>query len=148
MPFMPPTTSSDPVSRWFYAARKRTAMRRYLRRLPKQLSEDYGHRGPYTPKQVEASIQRAKLSAEFAPYAQAIFCDEAALPTGGRHDFRAIRHELGGTYFENGGGGGDYTYSDVARYVGGHGGYESHGGGEGSGYGDGGHHGGDGGGHH
>ena len=143
---MPPSTSAGPVSRWVYAARKRGAVQRYLRRLPKQLFDDYGHRGPYTPLQVEASIQRAKLSAEFCAYAQAIFCDAAALPTG-RHDFRAIRRELGAAYFSDGaGGGGEYTYAEVSRLVGEHGGYGGHGGGEGSG--DGGHHGGDGGGHH
>jgi hypothetical protein len=146
MSLTPPSTSSSPLSRWFYASRKRSAVRRYLKSLPKQLFEDYGHRGPYTAKQVEASIQRAKLSAEFCPYAQAIFCDAAALPDD--PTFRAIRHELGDAYFNGGGsaGGGDFTYADVARYVGEHGagaGHES-----GQSFGEGGHHGGNGGGHH
>jgi hypothetical protein len=140
-------TTSGPLSQWLFTARKRRAVRRYLKALPKQLFEDYGHRGPYTPGQVESSIGRAKLSAEFCPYAQAIFCDSAALPSG-RHDFRAIRHELGRTYFTDGaGGGGEYTYAEVSRLVGEPGGYGGHGDGGASG-GEAGHHGGDGGGHH
>jgi hypothetical protein len=147
MRWMLPWTSSGQIGQWLDAARKRRSVKGYLRRLPKQLFEDYGHRGPYAPGQVEASVQRAKLSAEFCPYAQAIFCDATMLPSGVRHDFRAIRRELGQTYFTDGaGGGGEYTYAEVSRLVGEHGGYGGHFGSEGSGDG-GGHHGGDGG-HH
>lgn len=125
--------------------RKPWVLRKYLVVLPRKLLEDYGHGGPFTPKQIESTIERYMgWSVSFCPYAQAMFCDETALDNLQREtcqDFRALRRELGGAYF---GGRAHFTLRDVHRYS------ADHGYGDGGGYGGdegGGHHGGDGGGH-
>ena len=107
---------SDPVTRWFSGLRKRRAIKRYLILLPRQLLEDFGHGGPYTTAQVEASVHRAKLSREFVAYAQAIFChvEELLLRHPDRDHYDLLRRELALHYF---GGGPGFTYLDVARYV-------------------------------
>ena len=116
-----PATTRDPVTQWFNDLRKRSAIRRYLSALPPQLLDDYGHRGPYTTAQVEASIRRAKLSLEFRAYAQAIFGDveELLLRHPERDHFDELRRELAWRYF---GGGPRFTYLHVTRYVRLHGG--------------------------
>jgi hypothetical protein len=130
--------------------RKRQAVGRYLKILPRHLYQDYGHRGPYTPEQIEASICRHRVSSDlFAAYAVVLFSDPELIKrltrdTGESWDIDALRTELGGIYF---GGDADFTMRDVARYASQHGGnvseigHNDHGGG-------GGHHGGDGGGGH
>jgi hypothetical protein len=79
---------------------------------------DYGHRGPYRPLQVEATIRRQKgFSTWFIPHAQALFCDEASVRAAWRDAeinarYEAIRSDLAGAFFS----GGDYSYADVGRY--------------------------------
>lgn len=116
-----PATSRDPVTQGFSDLRKRSAIRRYLSVLPRQLIDDYGHRGPYTTVQVLASIHRAKLSCEFADYAQAIFCDveELLLRHPARDHYDELRRELAWRYF---GGGPRFTHLHVTRYIRLHGG--------------------------
>ena len=125
--------------------RKRGAIKRYLKALPRKLYQDYGHKGPYTPGQVESTLRRYKVSSpDCWPYALAIFCDRESLERM-RHerglDHEALRREVGATYFD---GDGDFTTEDVARHWGDAGAHESGGGHAGHG----GDHGGDGGGGH
>lgn len=124
---------------------------RYLKVLPRQLFKDYGHKGPYTPSQIDSSLERAGLaSTRFVPYAIALFCNPAELrrlqdENGLACDYADVRRELSNAYF---GGEPDFSPADVARYSAehgslaetGHGGHNSADGG--------GHHGGGGGGHH
>lgn len=127
---------------------RRRAIKRYLRRLPSLLSRDYGHRGPYTPEQVESTIRRHNVtSVAFAPYAMAIFSDREKVEAlwrqaDARHDYDRIRYEIGSAYF---GGDASFTREDVARHS-----SESHREGGGHHGHDGGHHAGSesGGGHH
>jgi hypothetical protein len=111
-----PAAKSDLVTRWFSDLRKRRAIKRYLSALPGRLIEDYGHRGPYTTAQVEASVRRAELSLEFVSHAQAIFCnvEELLLRHPQRDHFDRLRRELAWRYFGRGPGS---SYRDVARYV-------------------------------
>lgn len=85
--------------------------------LPKRLVADYGHRGPYTPSQVEHTVKRYKLPAgEHLPYALSIFCDEAKLKEHWnelRFDRNRLRGEVADTFFD---GNPDFALSDVFRY--------------------------------
>jgi hypothetical protein len=142
-----PGRPASPTLRLLWKARRHFAVHRYLTQLPKRLLEDYGHGGPYTPRQVESTIGRHRgFSKAFLPYAQALFCDEERLrevwyETGVASQFGAIREELGGVCF---GGDGNFSYADVGRYAADHGVAGAFGGHGGEG---GGHHGGDVGGH-
>jgi hypothetical protein len=142
--------SPDPISRLWQWSQRRRAIRRFLRVLPRRLLEDYGHQGPYTPLQIEATIRRHKVSSpRYADYAAALFCDADQLRQIQTNDVRspdygALREELAGPYF---GGDPDFTWKDANRITSEHGGgdFSAHHSGEGA---DTGHHGGDGGGHH
>lgn len=142
-----PETSSDPVGRLVHWARKRRAIKRFLRRLPRPLFEEFG-RDPYTPGQIETTIRRLRLAPPaYWPYALAIFCDADQLKLlraqrNGDDDYERLRGEVGDAFF---GGDAGFTANDVSRDAGQH-----HGGGQSFGEGDGGHHGGGdaGGGHH
>lgn len=126
----------SPLLRLVAFLRRRRATKRYLRHLPSLLNRDYGHRGPYTPEQVEATIRRHRLtSVAFAPYAMAIFCDREKVEAlwrqaNARHDYDRIRDEIGAAYF---GGDASFTPDDVARHsaeaYGEGGGHHGHGGG-------------------
>ena len=130
--------------------RSRIATRRFLKVLPWRLRQDYEHRGPYTPEQVEATIRRHKIAnPAFARYAQAIFCDRDMVERlwrdrGVNESYDEIRADIGGAYF---GGDAAFTAADAARYSSetgggsesGHGAHGGHGG-EHSGDGGGGHH--------
>jgi hypothetical protein len=139
-------------ARLIWRARRHFAVRRYLTGLPRKLIDDYGHRGPYRPQQVAATIGRNEsFSTEFAPLAQALFCDEESLRNAWREagfsaEIRAVRRDLAEAWFGgvsgNGDNSGTFTYADVGRYSAEQSWAESHGGGSG---GDAGHHGGDGG---
>ncbi len=137
----------DQIRQLWHWGRHR-AIRRYLRILPRRLFEDYGHRGPYTPAQVNASILRYKVSSpRYSDYAIALFCDRDRLHRVNNDDLRqenyeSLRGDLADSYF---GGDPDFTYRDATRLYSEHGsgGHTAHHGGE-----VGGHHGGDGGGHH
>jgi hypothetical protein len=127
------------ISAWL----KRHAIRRYMSRLPRRLFQDYGHAGPYTPAQIEATMRRHRIGPQrHAAYAVAIFCDPKRLPEfqpDHGPNYRALREEVGDAFFEGDSG---FTVRDVGGY-GGAPESSGHGGGEHSG----GHHG-DGGGHH
>jgi hypothetical protein len=103
---------------------KRRAIRRYLSILSGQLAKDYGHRGPYTPAQVEAALSRHKApSPRHWPYALAIFCDSVELerlrPEKTERPFNELRMEVASGYFS----GADYfDVNDIARFAGEHGG--------------------------
>ena len=56
--------------------RKRQAIQSYVRVLPRHLANDYGRRRLYTPKQVQASVERANLSSVHQRYAMAIYCSQ------------------------------------------------------------------------
>jgi hypothetical protein len=101
---------------------KRRAIRRFLLVLSGHLAKDYGHRGPYTPAQVESTLRRYKTaSPRYWPYAMAIFCDPdtlKALPTRkGEPSFSTLRSEIGSDVFAAA----DFSPSDVARYASEHG---------------------------
>ena len=120
-----PNRSADPISRICHWTQRRRAIKRYLTILPRRLNQDYGHRGPYTPMRIEASIARHKISSPgYADFAVALFCDPAQLKDFRREDGRdpnheAIRWELSGEYFD---GEVDFKLSDVARLSAEHGG--------------------------
>ena len=134
---------------FFATLSKRRAIKLYLKRLSGALRDDYGHVGPYTPAQVEATLRRRRFPLGQAAYALAIFCD------GGdpqllielqkqSKSLAALRKEVADAHF-----GGDYGFSpsDVSSYSAdygahGHNSFGGHGGDHG-----GGHSGGDGGGH-
>jgi hypothetical protein len=122
MPWM--GTSQDPISRFLASMHKRRVVGRYLKILPRHLRHDYGHRGPYTPAQVEATIGRYAVSSrKYSAYAVAIFCDRDELQRlvsegKGHPDYEALRTELSAYYF---GGDSDFTFRDVARYAAQHG---------------------------
>jgi len=123
---------------------KRRAIRRFLLVLSGRLAKDYGHRGPYTPAQVESALRRYKTAPpRYWPYALAIFCDLdalKALPTGrGEPSFEGLRSEIGSDVFASA----SFSPGDVARYASEHGAF-----GEGGPVSDGGFHGHDGGGGH
>lgn len=65
----------------FAYLRRRWMVSHYADCLPRYLFNDYGHSGPYTPNQIDASIDRHRLSGKGADraYALAMFCDAAAL---------------------------------------------------------------------
>lgn len=139
------------ASRLRWLTPKRRVMDRYLRMLPRRLQGDYGHSGPYTPEQVERTIERYGLgSPAYSAYAVAMFCDErvlSSLPI--KHRAGELRKEIGTDYF---GGTEGFTYQDVLALCshqtgGAAAGSDCAGGGEGAHFG--GHHsGGDAGGHH
>jgi hypothetical protein len=156
---MSPHPPSFIVWRLAWKLRRHFAVHRYLTKLPRKLVIDYGHGGPYTPKQVEATIRRNKrFSLAFLSYAQTLFCDADGLrkvwqDTSVAAEFTRIRDELAAVYFGRGGGM-SFSYADVGRLAESHGGWgDGHvGGGGGDGGhgghgGDGAHGGGDGGGH-
>jgi len=116
---------------------RRRALKRFVRRLPGLLLADYGHRGPFTPEQVAATIGRYRVSSRaFVPYAQTIFCDRerterAWREAGAARDYAVLRGEVGAVLFD---GDHDFTLADVGREA-------ASGGGEGQAGGhDGGHH--------
>ena len=140
-----------PLSRLVGALTKRRDLKRYLTILPWRLMQDYGHKGPYTPAQVEATILRHKVSSpRHKAYALAIFCDRKELERRRREgdlsdDFERLRREIGETYFD---GTPDFSLRDVGRHSSEHGGtgeaggHSGHGGSyhDGGGDGGGGHH--------
>jgi hypothetical protein len=87
-------------------------MRRFTSVLPGRLRADYGHGGPYTPMQVEATIRRHRIAApEYAVYALGLFCDGPALSKQlGAAEAARVRRELGDGYF---GGSPGFSYNDV-----------------------------------
>ena len=95
----------------------RRALYRYLRILPEKLLRDYGHKGPYTPEQVEATIKRNNTcSLEFAPHALAIFSDRASVEhlwreRGYKENFDQLRADVGNAFF---GGDADFMAPDTA----------------------------------
>jgi uncharacterized protein DUF6559 len=101
--------SRHPLLRPFAALAKRSALKRYLRRLPAVLIEDYGHGGPYWPAQVDAAVRRHRFPLKQVAYAQALFCDQAELGDA----FEAIRAELAKRYFS---GNLNFTRAAVAAY--------------------------------
>ena len=96
--------SSNPISSIWRWGQRRHAIGRYLKVLPRRLREDYGHRGPYTPTQIEACIVRHRISSlRYVDFALALFCDPAHLRQlqreDGGTDFEAVRQQLGSDYF-------------------------------------------------
>jgi uncharacterized membrane protein YgcG len=96
---------------------KRLAIRRFLTQLPRWLFDDYGHKGPFSGAQVEASLRRRAASTlKYKAYAQALFCDRDGSPplktAVGPSERSAARMELAERYF-----GGDINFSvdDVSR---------------------------------
>jgi hypothetical protein len=140
--------SSDPISRVWRQFQRHRAIRRYLKILPSRLFKDYGHRGPFTPAQVEAANRRYKISSpQYEEYAIALFSDPDQLRQTNPGDvwgpnYEAVRGDLATSYF---GGDPDFTWRDAYRISSDHGGGEhsAHHGGEVHSY-----HGGEGGGHH
>ena len=109
----------NPIIRFVGFIRKRIVLKRFLTVLPRRLVQDYGHRGPYTPAQIESTISRHKLSPQrYWPYALALFSDRQGLERlrgepDRSHDYLGLRAELGGMFFE---GDPDFTIGDVYRY--------------------------------
>ena len=118
------TMAGNPFTRLLRRLAQRRAIKRYLTVLPRRLIADYGHAGPYTPAQVEMTIQRYRISeAQFISYALAIFCDRAVLAqlpheVWTTSDFDALRSEVAGAYFS---GDREFSYRDVEAYSAHHG---------------------------
>ena len=68
---------------------KRRAIRRFLLVLGGQLAKDYGHRGPYTPAQVDSTLRRYKTT---SPAIGPMPCR----PRGRIHRARRERRDGGG----------------------------------------------------
>jgi hypothetical protein len=81
----------------FAAIARRSAIARYLRRLPAVLVEDYGHGGPYRQAQVEATARRHRFPTEHIAYAQVLFCERDELGAA----FETTRAELAKRYFRD-----------------------------------------------
>jgi hypothetical protein len=102
----------DPLT-WLH---KRRAIRRYLRVLPFKLRDDYGHLGPYSPGQVQRTVERHKITGpRFLPYALAIFCDPGKVDAGHlkeleRLDLGRLRDEIAVGWFE---GNAEFDLKDV-----------------------------------
>ena len=62
----------------FGAFRRRRAVRKYARRLPRQLYRDYGASQFFTPGQIRAAVARLKIDPAFIVYGYAMFLPEAA----------------------------------------------------------------------
>jgi hypothetical protein len=111
---------------WIPPLTRRGAMRRFLKQLPCLLSQDYGHRGPYTPEQVESTLQRQKIAPpKFWLYALVIFCDEENVRSTGRigeKPYESMRAEVAAEFFA-----GDVGFSarDAIHYAEAHGGHVS-----------------------
>jgi len=86
----------------------------YSRLLPSRLRADYGHRGPYTPAQIETTIRRYKVGdRRYIPYAIAIFADNKALPaTWNGSELQGVRNEVSAAWFD----GASFSYLDVISY--------------------------------
>ena len=100
--------------------RTRHVVGRTIRALPRLLRKDYGHAGPFTPAQVQATLQRNGLALSTAqPYALAVFCDPAQLAEHQRAstraiDFPSLRRDAADWYF---GGDTGFTASDVMTFA-------------------------------
>jgi hypothetical protein len=106
------------LPRLLWRVRRRRAVDRYLRQLPRRLIEDYGHGAPYRPRQVASTIGRHReFSSRFVPYAQVLFCDRAEVESdwaagGAAADYLAASCWLSLAYFH----GADFSPADVARF--------------------------------
>ena len=97
---------------------KRRAIRRYLARLPGLLQSDYGLAStgvPYTPAQVQKTVERNGLSRAYMSYAIALFADQSGFEAfqaqlGFREKYAAVRSEIAAAYFN---GNVDFTFHDV-----------------------------------
>lgn len=93
---------------------KGRTLRLYVKVLPARLRKDYGHRGPYTPDQIESTIRRHSVGhGRYVPYAIALFADGGALPpvwNGTR--LQDLRTEVSGAWF----GGEPFSYHDLMSY--------------------------------
>lgn len=58
---------------------KKAAIRKYIKKLPDELSRRYGGSGPYTRAQVEKTVHDLRLSKRHLPYAYLLFCNEKML---------------------------------------------------------------------
>jgi hypothetical protein len=59
---------------------KKSAIRKYKRKLPPELSKRYGGIGPYSQLQVERTVKDLKLSFCHISYAYLMYCDLKKLP--------------------------------------------------------------------
>jgi hypothetical protein len=86
---------------------KRRAIHRYLTLLPGLLQRDYGRASlgaPYTPAQVQKTIERNGLSRAYLTYAIAVFAEQSGFDAfqaqaGVRESYAAVRSEIAATYF-------------------------------------------------
>jgi hypothetical protein len=103
---------------WLPPLTRRGAVRQLLRRLPRPLYQDYGHRGPYTPEQVESTLRRQKIAPRrFWPYALVIFCDEdnvRRVSRDGEKPYEDMRAEVATAFFAGDIG---FTAREVNHYA-------------------------------
>jgi hypothetical protein len=100
---------------WFANFRRRRALKRLARRMPAALREDYGHRPPYAPLQVQATMNRQGLADRDLVYALALFCPvpaalDSALDGVRAEDLEAARTEMGDLLFD---GDSSFAFADV-----------------------------------
>jgi hypothetical protein len=129
------TIIPKPIRRLLECRAKRRAIRGYLRILPGNLRRDFGHSGPFTPMQVQRTIERQKgLSKNHVDYALAVFCDDHNLKAlcgkpGRPNSYSDLRDEVGLAYPSYFYDGGSFSYSDLVSdsfSEGGHGGDGGH----------------------
>ncbi|MEX2489021.1 MAG: DUF6559 family protein [Pseudomonadales bacterium] len=58
---------------------KKSAIKKYQRKLPEELSKRYGGNGPYTPEQVKATVDDMGLNHRFIHFAYLMYCSQAAM---------------------------------------------------------------------
>lgn len=85
--------------------RRKRAIKAYIKELPGLLARDYGRSDRYTPRQVQRTLERNRLSKTYAPFAVASFCgrDEFYLHreefADGSADYDAMRQEIADRHF-------------------------------------------------
>jgi len=85
------------LQRW----RKRRALKRIARRLPRDLARQFGATDAYTHDQVRSALERGRYDQRYWSYAFAMFllADDAAARLGGAEQVQSLRGEIADGWF-------------------------------------------------
>ena len=91
--------------------KKRRAIKSFVRDMGPALRQDFGKKPYYTAEEVRSAGRRVGSDMDYLPYAFVMFCTPETFASqdsgsGETHDYDAMRHEVGSTYF-----GGDTSFS-------------------------------------
>ncbi len=95
--------------------KRKRAIKSYIKKLPRLLEKDYGKSKIYTPMQVKKTIERSKLSVDYACYGIAIFSTKKAfdnhhIETDESCNYDQMHSEIADSHFE---GNSDFGIADV-----------------------------------